>query len=76
MIWEDVTVERPASFGAHDNKKLLNRITGFAEPARIMAVMGPSGCGKTTFLDSITEDNVVAALLVNAVTVVASVTDP
>ncbi|KAL2565411.1 hypothetical protein AAZV13_19G105800 [Glycine max] len=54
MIWEDVTVERPASFGAHDNKKLLNRITGFAEPARIMAVMGPSGCGKTTFLDSIT----------------------
>ncbi|KAL5154861.1 ABC transporter G family member 15 [Glycine soja] len=55
MIWEDVTVERPASFGAHDNKKLLNRITGFAEPARIMAVMGPSGCGKTTFLDSITD---------------------
>lgn len=56
MIWEDVTVERPESFGEHNNNKklMLNGITGFAEPARIMAVMGPSGCGKTTFLDSIT----------------------
>ncbi|KAG5055111.1 hypothetical protein GLYMA_03G135200v4 [Glycine max] len=56
MIWEDVTVERPESFGEHNNNKklMLNGITGFAEPARIMAVMGPSGCGKTTFLDSFT----------------------
>ncbi|RDX58457.1 ABC transporter G family member 15 [Mucuna pruriens] len=53
MVWEDVTVERLASFG-EEKKKLLNGITGFAEPARIMAVMGPSGCGKTTFLDSLT----------------------
>ncbi|TKY62632.1 ABC transporter G family member 15 [Spatholobus suberectus] len=53
MVWEDLTVELPGSFGAH-NKKLLSGITGFAEPARIMAVMGPSGCGKTTFLDSFT----------------------
>ncbi|XP_020212782.1 ABC transporter G family member 15 [Cajanus cajan] len=54
MIWENVTVElRDASFGEH-KKKLLSGITGFAEPATIMAVMGPSGCGKTTFLDSFT----------------------
>lgn len=54
MMWEDVTVERPASFGAQRKKLLLSGITGFAEPARVMAVMGPSGCGKTTFLDSLT----------------------
>ncbi|BAT85244.1 hypothetical protein LR48_Vigan03g213400 [Vigna angularis] len=54
MMWEDVTVERPSSFGAQRKKLLLSGITGFAEPARVMAVMGPSGCGKTTFLDSLT----------------------
>ncbi|XP_027923670.1 ABC transporter G family member 15-like [Vigna unguiculata] len=54
VMWEDVTVERAASFGAQKRKLLLNGITGFAEPARVMAVMGPSGCGKTTFLDSFT----------------------
>ncbi|KAL2320735.1 hypothetical protein Fmac_029704 [Flemingia macrophylla] len=53
ITWEDVTVElNDARFGEH--KKLLTGITGFAEPARLMAVMGPSGCGKTTFLDSFT----------------------
>ncbi|XP_027349230.1 ABC transporter G family member 15-like [Abrus precatorius] len=50
MVWEDLTVE---CFGTH-KKKLLNGITGFAEPGRIMAVMGPSGCGKTTLLNSFT----------------------
>ncbi|QCD97402.1 P-loop containing nucleoside triphosphate hydrolase [Vigna unguiculata] len=55
VMWEDVTVERAASFGAQKRKLLLNGITGFAEPARVMAVMGPSGCGKTTFLDSFTD---------------------
>ncbi|KAL2335931.1 hypothetical protein Fmac_010377 [Flemingia macrophylla] len=52
MIWEDFTVEN-ANFGA-EKKKLIHGITGFAEPARIMAAMGPSCCGKTTFLDSLT----------------------
>jgi len=54
MMWEDVTVEPAASFGAQRRKLLLNGITGFAEPDRVMAIMGPSGCGKTTFLDSLT----------------------
>ena len=49
MIWEDVTV----TIGADKKKKLLDRVTGFAEPCRIMAVMGPSGCGKTTLLTSL-----------------------
>ncbi|XP_045797655.1 ABC transporter G family member 15-like [Trifolium pratense] len=48
MIWEDLTV----TIGA-DNKKLLDAVTGFAQPGRIMAVMGPSGCGKTTLLTSL-----------------------
>jgi ABC-type multidrug transport system ATPase subunit len=48
MIWEDLTV----TIGA-DNKKLLDGVTGFAQPGRIMAVMGPSGCGKTTLLTSL-----------------------
>lgn len=55
MVWEDVTVELFEGLGDQKKKKkLLNGITGFAEPSRIMAVMGPSGCGKTTFLDSLT----------------------
>jgi len=54
MIWEDVTVERPASFGGQRRKLVLSGITGFAEPDRVMAIMGPSGCGKTTFLHSLT----------------------
>ncbi|AES81352.2 ABC-2 type transporter family protein [Medicago truncatula] len=51
MIWEDVTV----TIGEDKKKKLLDGVTGFAEPGRIMAVMGPSGCGKTTLLTSLAE---------------------
>ncbi|KAK7378130.1 hypothetical protein VNO80_03567 [Phaseolus coccineus] len=57
MIWEDLTVDLRASFGAQRRKLLLSGITGFAEPDRVMAIMGPSGCGKTTFLHSLTGPN-------------------
>ncbi|CAJ1912482.1 unnamed protein product [Sphenostylis stenocarpa] len=50
MVWEDLTVEVQKK----KKKVVLNGITGFAKPARVLAVMGPSGCGKTTFLDSFT----------------------
>ncbi|KAK7396229.1 hypothetical protein VNO78_17087 [Psophocarpus tetragonolobus] len=54
MIWEDITVECRDSYGReHGKKKLLNGVSGFAEPSRIMALIGPSGCGKTTFLHSL-----------------------
>ncbi|KAK7244561.1 hypothetical protein RIF29_39385 [Crotalaria pallida] len=56
MVWEDLTVKLP-TFGTQNNtqnkKLLLNGLTGFAQPGKIMAIMGPSGCGKTTFLDSL-----------------------
>ncbi|KAK3420680.1 hypothetical protein EUGRSUZ_G01539 [Eucalyptus grandis] len=39
---------------AHEPKrKLLNRLSGYAQTGRILAVMGPSGSGKSTFLDSL-----------------------
>ncbi|CAL2272268.1 unnamed protein product [Prunus armeniaca] len=38
---------------ATSRKQLLNGISGFAEPHRIMALMGPSGSGKSTLLDAL-----------------------
>nr|XP_016511792.1 PREDICTED: ABC transporter G family member 15-like isoform X3 [Nicotiana tabacum] len=52
LVWEDVTVMLP-KFGNGPTKRLLNGITGYAEPGRIMAIMGPSGSGKSTLLDSL-----------------------
>lgn len=60
LLWEDLTVLLPnfirSSGGGRPRshtKRLLNAITGFALPGRIMAIMGPSGSGKSTLLDSL-----------------------
>ncbi|KAE9585270.1 putative xenobiotic-transporting ATPase [Lupinus albus] len=54
MVWENLTVElRTFGEDSSHNKKLLNGLTGFAQPGNIMAVMGSSGSGKTTLLDSL-----------------------
>ncbi|KAK4492356.1 hypothetical protein RD792_003160 [Penstemon davidsonii] len=53
LAWEDLTAVLP-NFGAGPTRRLLNGLTGYALPGRIMAVMGPSGSGKSTFLDSLT----------------------
>ncbi|XP_073015938.1 ABC transporter G family member 12-like [Primulina eburnea] len=53
LAWEDLTVILP-SFGNGSTRRLLDGLTGYALPGRIMAVMGPSGSGKSTFLDSLT----------------------
>lgn len=50
FVWEDLTVVLPI-FKNVPTKRLLNGITGYAEPGRIMAIMGPSGSGKSTLLD-------------------------
>lgn len=52
LAWEDLTAVLP-NFGNGPTKRLINGLTGYALPGRIMAVMGPSGSGKSTFLDSL-----------------------
>ncbi|XP_050369118.1 ABC transporter G family member 15-like [Argentina anserina] len=58
LVWEDVSVVLPNfpignSTGGGHTRRLLDGLTGFAEPGRIMAIMGPSGSGKTTLLDAL-----------------------
>lgn len=53
LVWEDLTVVLP-NFGKNKpTRRLLQGLTGYAEPGRIMAIMGPSGSGKSTLLDSL-----------------------
>lgn len=52
LAWEDLTAVLPNSGNGH-SRRLLDGLTGFAEPGRIMAIMGPSGSGKSTLLDSL-----------------------
>ncbi|KAH6812976.1 ABC-2 type transporter family protein [Perilla frutescens var. frutescens] len=52
LAWEDLTAVLP-NFGNGPTRRLINGLTGYALPGRIMAVMGPSGSGKSTFLDSL-----------------------
>ena len=52
LVWEDLTVVVP-NFGNGHTRRLLDGISGYAEPGRIMAIMGPSGSGKSTLLDSL-----------------------
>ncbi|KAF3639158.1 ABC transporter G family member 13 [Capsicum annuum] len=52
LTWEDVTVMLP-KFGGGPTKRLLNGLSGYAEPGRIMAIIGPSGSGKSTLLDTL-----------------------
>ncbi|CAL2272277.1 unnamed protein product [Prunus armeniaca] len=55
LVWEDITVVAAQNLrnDATSRKQLLNGISGFAEPHRIMALMGPSGSGKSTLLDAL-----------------------
>ncbi|CAL1409645.1 unnamed protein product [Linum trigynum] len=52
LVWEDITVVLP-HFGNGATKRLLNRISGYAEPGKIKAIIGPSGSGKSTLLDAL-----------------------
>ncbi|PQP94882.1 ABC transporter G family member 15 [Prunus yedoensis var. nudiflora] len=55
LVWENITVVAAQNLRnrATSRKQLLNGISGFAEPHRIMALMGPSGSGKSTLLDTL-----------------------
>lgn len=52
LVWQDLTVVLP-NFANKPTKRLLQGLSGYAEPGRIMAIMGPSGSGKSTLLDSL-----------------------
>ncbi|KAI4348676.1 hypothetical protein L6164_009372 [Bauhinia variegata] len=53
LVWEDLTVAVASNLGNASKRKLLNGLSGYAEPNRIMALMGPSGSGKSTLLDAL-----------------------
>lgn len=51
LTWEDLTVTVSLSGG--ESQKVLEGLTGYAEPGTITALMGPSGSGKSTLLDAL-----------------------
>lgn len=53
VTWENLWVT--VSSGK-TKKPILQGLTGYASPGRILAIMGPSGCGKSTLLDSLAGD--------------------
>ncbi|KAL6205073.1 PREDICTED: ABC transporter G family member 12-like [Fragaria vesca subsp. vesca] len=53
LVWEDLSVVLPNFSKNVPTRRLLNGLSGFAEPGRIMAIMGPSGSGKSTLLDTL-----------------------
>lgn len=53
LVWENLSVMVPNLWNGQSRRLLLDGLSGYAEPGRIMAIMGPSGSGKSTLLDSL-----------------------
>ncbi|KAL6284412.1 hypothetical protein ACE6H2_015341 [Prunus campanulata] len=53
LVWEDLSVVLPNFSKGSPTRRLLDGLSGYAEPGRIMAIMGPSGSGKSTLLDAL-----------------------
>ncbi|KAK4803810.1 hypothetical protein SAY86_003627 [Trapa natans] len=52
LMWKDLTVT--VTMGSRGGtQKVLEGLTGYAEPGTITALMGPSGSGKSTLLDAL-----------------------
>lgn len=52
FTWTDVEYTVPYLGG---EKKLLNKVTGYAKPGVMVALMGASGAGKTTLLNTLAQ---------------------
>lgn len=52
FTWKDVEYTVPYQGG---ERKLLNKVSGFAKPGRMIALMGASGAGKTTLLNTLAQ---------------------
>ena len=53
VTWENLWVTVP---DGKKRKPILQGLTGYAQPGRLLAIMGPSGCGKSTLLDALAGD--------------------
>ncbi|PKA60145.1 ABC transporter G family member 11 [Apostasia shenzhenica] len=51
LTWKDLTVT--VALGSGETQRVLEGLTGYAEPGSFTAVMGPSGSGKSTLLDAL-----------------------
>lgn len=51
LTWQDLTVT--VILGGGHTQKVLEGLTGYAEPCSLTALMGPSGSGKSTLLDAL-----------------------
>ncbi|KAI9166215.1 hypothetical protein LWI28_028104 [Acer negundo] len=51
LTWKDLCVRVPN--GKNESHAILQGLTGYAEPGKVLAIMGPSGCGKSSLLDAL-----------------------
>lgn len=51
LSWKDLTVT--VALGNGETQRVLDGLTGYAEPGSFTALMGPSGSGKSTLLDAL-----------------------
>nr|WDA53443.1 abc transporter g family member 11 [Erycina pusilla] len=51
LSWNDLTVT--VALGNGETQRVLDNLTGYAEPGSFTALMGPSGSGKSTLLDAL-----------------------
>ncbi|GFS29511.1 white-brown complex-like protein [Actinidia rufa] len=52
MTWKDLWVTVPDKIKG-GRRAILEGLTGYVEPGKVLAIMGPSGCGKSTLLDAL-----------------------
>jgi len=61
LTWENLEA---SVTGGKSRKIILNGLTGYAQPGKLLAIIGPSGCGKSTLLDALA-GNIFFACYVN-----------